>query len=55
MKQKKFTKENIGVAEITPYDPKIEVFLKLSDGTKYLTERIVDNTTCVLQPNPSIL
>lgn len=50
---KQFTGEKLGGAEKTTYDVNLEALLKRSDSTKHLTEKIVTNTTSVLQPNPS--
>jgi endophilin-B len=51
----KFTEEKLGGAEKTVYDANLEVLLRRSDSTKALTERIIGNTTALLQPNPSTI
>lgn len=50
---KQFTGEKFGGAEKTEYDVNIEALIKRSDATKNLTEKIVNSTTSVLQPNPN--
>lgn len=50
---KQFTGEKLGNAERTCYDPALENLIQRADTTKFLTERIISNTTSVLQPNPS--
>ena len=50
---KQFTGEKFGGAEITTYDVNLEALIKRSDTTKNLTEKIISNTTSVLQPNPN--
>lgn len=50
---KQFTGEKLGGAEKTVYDVNLEALIRRSDGTKHLTEKIVSNTTTVLQPNPN--
>lgn len=50
---KQFTEEKLGGAEKTFYDANLEMLIRRADSTKGVTERIVANTTCVLQPNPN--
>ena len=50
-----FTEEKLGGAERTFYDPELESLTRRADMTKAFTERIISNTTAVLQPNPSEL
>lgn len=50
---KQFTEEKLGNAEKTTYDTTTETLIHRSEMTKNLTERIITNTTNVLQPNPN--
>lgn len=50
---KQFTGEKLGGAEKTTYDVNLEALIRRSDSTKHLTEKLVANTTTVLQPNPN--
>ncbi|XP_074655481.1 endophilin-B1-like [Tubulanus polymorphus] len=51
---KQYTEEKLGSAEKTEYDSHFETLLLRADKTKEWTERILKQTECVLQPNPSI-
>ena len=48
----KWTGESLGASEKTIYDVGMEALIKRSDSTKNLTEKIINNTEAVLQPNP---
>ncbi|KAM4663720.1 endophilin-B2 isoform 3-T3 [Discoglossus pictus] len=48
-----FTEEKFGQAEKTELDAHFENLLARADGTKNWTEKILRQTECLLQPNPS--
>ncbi|CAF0859068.1 unnamed protein product [Brachionus calyciflorus] len=50
---KQFTEEKLGNAEKTYYQADLDNSIRRSDCTKTVTERIISNTTSLLQPNPN--
>jgi len=50
---KQYTEEKLGKAERTEFDPHFQTLEKKTENTKNLTERIKNNSTAVLIPNPA--
>ena len=48
-----FTEEKLGQAEKTEYDAHFENLLTRADNTRMFTEKLLENSKGVLQPNPS--
>ncbi|XP_052091617.1 endophilin-B1-like isoform X4 [Mytilus californianus] len=49
-----FTEEKLGQAEKTELDAHFENLLQRADKTKIWTEKVLKQTECLLQPNPSL-
>ena len=47
-----YTEEKLGNAERTEFDPQFVALELKTENTKNLTERIKNNSTAVLVPNP---
>eukprot|EP00090_Calanus_glacialis_P003045 TRINITY_DN12209_c0_g1_i3.p1 TRINITY_DN12209_c0_g1~~TRINITY_DN12209_c0_g1_i3.p1 ORF type:complete len:268 (-),score=83.74 TRINITY_DN12209_c0_g1_i3:515-1318(-) len=50
---KQYTEEKLGKAERTEFEPQFQELEKKTENTKNLTERIKNNSTAVLVPNPA--
>ena len=48
-----FTEEKLGQAEKTELDAHFENLLQRAENTRTYTEKMLENTKAVLQPNPS--
>ena len=50
-----YTEEKLGKAERTELDPHLMMLEKKTENTKNLTEKIKNNCTAVLIPNPGAI